>query len=293
MPLASHGDRKYLTSEKLGEIDGWSALRVEHRKFEPGPQQTFVPSCTELVLLLGGGGAVTRVGDGQLQQTVARPGMTYLVPTGTEERSLQLSDRMECLHIYLPSDLIEQSALQDHDIDPAKVQLAYVGGLADATIFQICSPLRDLLNRPREAFDGLFVDGIQVALSAHLLGRYSLDRWRAPEVEPTLDARRLQRVIDYIEASLAQNIRLTDLAAQACLSPFHFARLFRQATGLSPNRYVTQRRVETAQQHLAGDASSLVEIGLDCGFGSQANFTRVFRKVSGLTPGQYRDLCRS
>lgn len=291
MPLTSHGDRKYVTSEKLAQVDGWSALSVEHRKFEPGPQQTFVPSCTELVLLVGGGGIVTRSGDGQLQQSVARPGMTYLVPTGTEESSLELSDRMECLHIYLPSDLIEQSALQDYDLDPAKVKLAYIGGLADETIFQICSPLRDLLNRPRDPLDGLFVDGIQVALSAHLLSRYSLDRWKAPEIEPTLDPKRLKRVLDYVEASLAQNIRLTDLAAEACLSPYHFARLFRQATGLSPNRYVTQRRVETAQRYLAGE-SSLVEIGLDCGFGSQANFTRVFRKTNGLTPGQYRDLCR-
>lgn len=292
MTLASHGDRKYSTSEKLGEAASWSALSVEHRKFEPGPQQTFVPECTELVLIIGGGGMVSREGDGQLQKSFARPGMTYIVPTGTQERSLELSDRMECLHIYLPADLIDQSALADYDIDPSRVQLAYIGALADETLFHICAPLRDLIGRRHEAFDGLFVDGIQVALSAHLIGRYTVDRWRAPETEPTLDSKRLKRVLDFIDASLETEIRLNDLAAEACLSPFHFSRLFRKATGLSPHRYVTDRRVHLARGQLAGDKASLVEIGLDCGFGSQANFTRVFRKSTGLTPGQYRDLCR-
>lgn len=292
MTFASYGDRKYRTSERLGEIASWPALSVEHRKFDPGPQQTFVPECTELVLVIGGGGMVSREGDGQLQKSFARPGMTYIVPVGTQERSLELSDRMECLHLYLPADLIDQSALADYDIDPAKVQLAYIGALADETFFHICAPLRDLVGRPREAFDRLFVDGIQVALSAHLLARYTTDRWRAPEVEPTLEPKRLKRVLDYIEASLDADIRLQDLAAEACLSPFHFSRLFRKATGLSPHRYVTDRRVHLARERLACDGFSLVEIGLDCGFGSQANFTRVFRKSTGLTPGQYRDLCR-
>lgn len=293
MTLASHGDRKYRTSEKLGEVASWSSLSLEHRKFEPGIQQTFVPECTELVLIVGGGGMVSRHGDGQLQKSFARPGMTYIVPTGTQERSLELSNRMECLHLYLPADLVEQSALADYDIDPAKVQLAYIGGLADETLFNICAPLRDLLGRPQEAFDRLFVDGIQVALSAHLLARYSIDRWRAPEIEPILDHKRLKRVLAYIEASLESDIRLNDLAAEACLSPFHFSRLFRKATGLSPHRYVTDRRVQMARDKLSADTASLVDIGLDCGFGSQANFTRVFRKATGITPGQYRDLCRS
>jgi len=48
-----------------------------------------------------------------------------------------------------PPALLDQSALADFDIDPAKVQIAYAGGLADQVLFQICSPLRDLLHRPR------------------------------------------------------------------------------------------------------------------------------------------------
>jgi AraC family transcriptional regulator len=48
-----------------------------------------------------------------------------------------------------PPALLDQSAPADFDIDPAKVQIAYAGGLADQVLFHICSPLRDLLHRPR------------------------------------------------------------------------------------------------------------------------------------------------
>ena len=252
MTLATHGDQKYHNSEKLAETSDWPTLSIEHRKFEAGRQATPVPICTEVILLLSGGGMVSRSGNGEVQKSLARPGMSYLVPAGTQENHLELSDRMECLHLYLPPALLDQSALADFDVDPAKVQIAYADGLADQVLFHICSPLRDLLHRPRQPTDALFVEGIQVALAAHLLGHYTIDRWRPAEKAPSLDPRRLQRVLDFIEASLAVDIRLEELAAQACLSPFHFSRLFREATGLSPHRYVIDRRVQAARQDLFG-----------------------------------------
>ena len=291
MTLATHGDQKYQNSEKLAEAADWPALSIEHRRFEAGRQATPVPICTEIVMLLSGGGMVCRAGNGEVQKSLARPGMSYLVPVGTQESHLELSDRMECLHLYLPPALLDQSALADFDVDPAKLQIAYAHGLADQVLFHICSPLRDLLHRPRQSTDALFVEGIQIALAAHLLGHYTIDRWRPPEKSPSLDPRRLRRVLDYIEASLKADIRLEELATQACLSPFHFSRLFREATGLSPHRYVIDRRVQAARQELARNNLSLVEIALEFGFGSQANFTRVFRKATSLTPGQYRELC--
>lgn len=291
MALVTHGDQKYKNSEKLGAASDWAGLSIEHRKFEAGCQATPVPICTELVMLLSGGGRVCRAGNGEVQRSLARPGMSYLVPVGTQESHLELSDRMECLHLYLPPALLDESALADFDVDPSKIEIAYAHGLVDHTLYHICSPLRDLLHRPRQPTDALFVEGIQVALAAHLLGNYSIDRWRAPTRLPSLDPRRLQRVLDYIETSIEREISLEDLAAQACLSSYHFSRLFREATGLSPHRYVTDRRVQAARHELARNHLSLVEIALKFGFGSQANFTRVFRKAASLTPGQYRELC--
>jgi len=291
MALVTHGDQKYQNSEKLAAANDWPGLSIEHRKFEAGRQATPVPICTELMMLLSGGGMVCRTGNGEIQKSLARPGMSYLVPVGTQESHLELSDRMECLHVYLLPALLDHSALADFNIDPTKIEIAYAHGLTDPVLFHICSPLRDLLHRPRRSTDALFVEGIQVALAAHLLGNYTIDRWRAPDRSPSLDQKRLKRVLEYIETSLGDEIRLDDLAAQACLSPYHFCRLFREATGLSPHRYVTDRRIQAARQELARNRMSLVEIAMEFGFGSQANFTRVFRKAASLTPGQYRELC--
>lgn len=106
----------------------------------------------------------------------------------------------------------------------------------------------------------------------------------------TLDPRRLERVLTLIDARLADSISLGDLAAEACLSMYHFARLFHRATGAPPHRYVTERRIQAAQALLASRQASLADIAFGTGFSSQSSFHRVFRRTTGLTPGQYRDL---
>jgi AraC family transcriptional regulator len=64
--------------------------------------------------------------------------------------------------------------------------------------------------------------------------------------------------------------------------------LFKEATGSSPQRYVTDRRVEAAKAALASEQSSLMDIAVEQGFGSLDNFIRVFRKSTGETPARYR-----
>jgi len=127
-------------------------------------------------------------------------------------------------------------------------------------------------------------------LSAHLVANYTADNWRPASRQPTLDKRRLGRVLDYIEAHFGESVSLDDLAGEACLSPFHFSRLFHEATGLSPHRYVTERRIRSAQQLIVAGAASLAEVALDTGFGSQAHFCRVFRQATGVSPRVYREL---
>lgn len=290
MSLTTHGERKYGTSDRLSDTVEWPALLVEHRLLKAGAQSALTTECTEIVLMLSGRSGVRRIADGQTQEVVAQPGMSWIVPVGTHETQLEITAEMESLHLYLPPTLLEHSALADYDLNPAKTQLAYAGGFADPMMLQIGSAFRSLLGRVPQPTDRLFVDGMQAALAAHLVGNYTIDRWQPPERAPSLDAKRLNRVIDFIEARLDIDIALDDLAAEACLSPFHFSRLFREATGLSPHRFVTDRRVQAAKEKLALAHSSFVEIALDTGFGSQANFIRVFRKATGLTPGQYRNL---
>jgi AraC family transcriptional regulator len=292
MPLQTHGDVKYASSELLGGATDWDALRVEHRQVPAGAHHPVTSDCTELVLILSGQATVKRTGDGQKQQRLALPGTSWLVPAGTHETQLELDGPLGCLHLYMPATLLERSALADYDVDPGTLHLAYAAGVADPVMAHLGAALHGLIQRGIEPGDGLVADGIRTAIAARLLGHYTVDRWQPPARAPSLDAHRLKRVLDFVEARLGDDISLDDLAAEACLSPFHFSRLFRDATGKSPHRYLTERRIETAKRSLRADGASLAEIALDSGFGSQANFIRAFRKATGMTPGQQRALHR-
>lgn len=289
MTLRTHGNDKYGTGEAPVRVAEWDALRVEQRRVGPGRQNCVRPECTELVYILSGQAKVRRRGDGQFQEGLARPGTSWLVPAGTHETLLELDGSTECLIIFLPDTLLELSALADYGIDPGSIRLAYAGGFTDPALVQIGQALHALLDSAGEPSNRILADGMRTALAAHLIGRYTIERWRPAARTLSLEPARLQRVLDRIEAGLAEDLSLDELAAEACLSSFHFARLFHDATGMTPHRYVIARRIRAAQAQLARGHQSLAEVALDTGFGSQASFTRVFRKLTGTTPGQYRD----
>jgi AraC family transcriptional regulator len=291
MPLQTQSDVKYASSELLSGCAEWDALRVEHRQVPGGAHNPVTSSCTELVIILSGRAIVSRTGDGQRQQRVAVPGSSWLVPAGTHETQLELDAPLGCLHLFMPATVLEHSALADYDIDPDKIQLAYVGGVTDPVLAQLGSMLHDLVRRDLQPGDRIFCDSVRTAIAARLIGHYTVDRWRTPARAPSLDRHRLARVLEFIEAHLADDISLDDMAGEACLSPFHFARLFRAAMGVPPHSYVSARRIEAAKAKLATDKATLAQIALEAGFASQASFTRAFGKATSMTPGQYRALC--
>jgi AraC family transcriptional regulator len=78
------------------------------------------------------------------------------------------------------------------------------------------------------------------------------------------------------------------MAAVAGLSPVHFARQFRRATGQAPHQHLLHRRVERAKRLLAAGDLSIAEIAYHCGFSHQEHLTRVFRKATATTPAAFR-----
>jgi len=98
----------------------------------------------------------------------------------------------------------------------------------------------------------------------------------------------LQRIRVFVEANLERTIRLADLAVRAGLSRYHFARVFRVATGTTPRRFVEERRVERARQLIIESDSSLADIALQSGLGTQSRLTSAFKKRTGFTPAEYR-----
>ncbi len=104
-----------------------------------------------------------------------------------------------------------------------------------------------------------------------------------------LDARRLRRTLELVEAELSRALPVGELAAAVELSPDHFARAFRRAVDCTPHRYVMERRLERARAMLRTSDAPLVEIALACGFASHAHLARSFGAEHGCSPSALRD----
>jgi AraC family transcriptional regulator len=97
----------------------------------------------------------------------------------------------------------------------------------------------------------------------------------------------LRAVEEYIHAHLDQNIALAELADVANLSEFHFARLFKQTTGLPPHQFVIHQRVERAKRLISAGRLSLAQIAIDVGFSDQSQLNRHFKRLVGVTPKRF------
>ena len=85
-------------------------------------------------------------------------------------------------------------------------------------------------------------------------------------------------------------ITLASIAESVALSPGHFAHAFRQATGVTPHRYVRERRVERAKKLLSASDLSITEIANCVGCSSPSHFSVLFHRITGVTPRQFRNL---
>jgi AraC-like DNA-binding protein len=94
----------------------------------------------------------------------------------------------------------------------------------------------------------------------------------------------------YIDLNFRDPIDLERLSQEACLSRFHFHRLFTRIYRLTPHQYLTRRRIEQARLSLATDKLTITEICNDVGFESIGSFSTLFKKEIGHAPGNYRTL---
>jgi len=99
---------------------------------------------------------------------------------------------------------------------------------------------------------------------------------------------RIAPALRQIEDQLAMPLAVPRLARACGLSGDHFARLFRERTGLSPARYVAERRIAVAAEHLIAGDEAIEAIARVTGFANRYHFTRVFTRVMGVPPGGYR-----
>ena len=149
----------------------------------------------------------------------------------------------------------------------------------------------DVTKRLAEALPDFLPDWTHARLylvSGQTPWRAAASARRTPQARGGLSAGTLRRINEYIEGGLSNPISLHDLASMAGLSDCHFARAFKQSTGMPPHRYLMNRRVERATMLIQGTSRSLSQIALEAGFHDQSHFSRLIVRATGQTPRELR-----
>jgi AraC family transcriptional regulator len=134
----------------------------------------------------------------------------------------------------------------------------------------------------------LLVESLANVLAVHLIRHITGPRRELVSADGALPSHKLRRVIEYIMENLEGSPTLEQMAAVVHLSPYHFARQFKAATGLAPHQYVITRRVERAQHLLRTDCRlGLAEVAFRSGFANQSHFCFQFKRIVGVTPRQF------
>lgn len=213
---------------------------------------------------------------GEPPRTAAWPaGSLLLLPAG-EVAWLQPPARTALMLLALRPALVYGS-----DRAPRRLQACI--GRPDPVAGGLAQALRAATRGPGAAPDPTFTRHLAQALAAHLRAHHSASAER-----PGLSRLRLDRVLAHLHARLDQPIDLTQAARVAGCSVSHFAHLFKAAMGVSPMRYLRERRMVRARELVETTALSMGEIGLRVGIPEPAQFSQAFRAHWKTPPSQLR-----
>jgi len=214
-------------------------------------------------------------------------GNVVILPAGAPTTwHLEREGEVRHLHLYLSPTLIQQIATSA-DIDPDTVEFVDTLGMFDPRIETIALSLLSELRS--EGLGGrLYVESLANILGIHLLRQHSSVKQPSLPRAVGLDRATLRRVSTYIEEHLAEDLSLSELAAVAYLSSYHFARLFKASTGFAPHQYVIGRRIERAKLLLSTTNWSLAAIAHAVGFAHESHLALHFKRLTGLLPSASR-----
>jgi AraC family transcriptional regulator len=272
------------TSEPLG----WTELRVEHWQGTPDVEMEFEGLTHHLVVLyLRVPEVLSLRCGGRGRDDAATPGRLAVYPAGVPSR-WRCRGTVESIHVLLDPQLLERVAVEACNLDPEVVTLTPVFDLNHPPIQAAMLALHAELTSGG-AGGRLVAESLGNVLAIHLLRQFAAPAEAGPQRREVLPRPKLEKIVRYIEDHLDAELMLDDLAAVVHLSPYHFARLFKNRMGQPPRQYVIARRIDRGKELLRDpDGMPLADVAAEVGFANQSHFTRHFKRLVGVTPGQFR-----
>lgn len=225
-------------------------------------------------------------GDNQVADVV-------IIPAGQRPVALLREARTaDVMHLYIP-DRIVRRACADMTADNGPLEIKDHFASGDQEALRAARLVRDEMRNPGIA-SSLLLDSVAAAMAVRIIRHWS----NLGETPPALrrgglapwQVRKAQQIV---QDRLAEEVRLEELAAAVGLSTFHFARAFRQSTGVPPHRYQTLTRLERARDMLAKTDLGVLHIAIAIGYESGQALARAFRREYGCSPAEFRrEMCR-
>lgn len=264
----------------------WNGVRITHWSAPPGELTEHTYSDHEINIPLSGNfTSIKHTSVGNRRHCHGDAGAVCIMPAG-QPIAARWRDEVDCVTISLKPVLIARAVSGEHS--PARVELTETYDAEDHLIRQIgLALLAEAVSN--EPLGRLYAESLANTLAMHLVRRYSVARLRQHNFRGGLTGNRLRRAAEFINEHLGQDLTLADIAESAGLSQYHFARAFKQTTGLTPQQYVTDRRVERAKYLLTKSDLPLVEVAASVGFKNQSHFTTLFRRFTHSTPKAWRE----
>lgn len=302
---------RYMAGQKLvSSVDRpWRHL-VLRSYLEPAEQELLeAPGLQDLTLMTLASGAehLERNLNGRWERADLRVGDVWFVPPAPISwRWRSISDEpLATVHLHIERSLIDSVAAQMELNGSRELSLGDAMQFRDPLVAAMLAALHRAAADPADS--RLYVDALVHALAAHLLQHYARGRCASagfqtgfqadfqadfqaglPAHPERLVPRRIRRVTDYIRANLAADLAISELAAQAGLSSFHFARVFRRETGETPHQFVSRLRLEEAARLLRATDQTVLQIAIAVGFENASHFSVQFKRDYGVTPLAYR-----
>jgi AraC family transcriptional regulator len=275
-----------------GDGPAWRDMFVEIFSHNVVEQPFFVPAVAEplIVWVISGNARVDeRDLGGEWLSSQVSVGDFFLTRTASPYElrwEAQGATPFQVMHVYLALPLFERVAAEMLGKINHPPKLQDISGGRDEVVSRILSLVHAELLRDRDQSPS-FVQGLAQSLAAHLVRTYGND---APDrgARNALPGFKLRRVLRSMEVRLHEDFDLGHLAREVGMSEFHFSRLFKKATGLSPSQFFIKKRVAKAQQLLLETEMTVIEVGMAVGYSSPSHFAQVFRRETGVTPSDYR-----
>lgn len=222
--------------------------------------------------------------EGRWQSEVCPLNSISIVPMGQELNTRWLSP-IHCLHICLTPQFLARVIYADTTDNAPTLRTCF--NFQDPLVTQIAISLRTEQSA-HEGGDRLYMETLAMTLAVHLLKHYGQSSSSLTDTSKFQPHGNLQSAVEFIMDNLEQSLSLDILAQLAQMSPSHFAHSFKKTIGVSPHRFIVQKRVEKAQYLLQKSQLTIGEIACQCGFASQSHLDNTFRKTVGTTPLKYR-----